>query len=121
MLLIPALLAIKLPWMLLQLFAWGLMIESNLHTADSFGDALKITFTPEDHCQICKSIDDVQHTSDSITSPALGQDIFVWLPAVATFQIQNGLKGPTCNLYQGIQAQWISDTRGPPPRSVVLS
>ena len=105
--------------MVLQIVAWGLMVENNMATTDSIQDAITITFTPEEHCRICESIDNAQEAEKEFSSPALGYDVFVWFPSFSNYQIQTDSKHLYFGISSCLSAQWITDTIAPPPRSVV--
>ena len=116
MLLIPALLAIKLPWMVLQLVAWSFMVEDNLQTTGSFSEALTITFSPEEQCKICESIDEAQEAQDAFSSPALGYDVFVWIPILSKPNIQAAHSESNKVQFMSMLSQWYSGTLSPPPK-----
>ena len=116
LLLIPALLAIKLPWMLLQIFAWCYMIEENHHTTGTLLEAVQLTFSPENRCGICKSIDITQEQTSETQSPTLGNDIVILLPVFSQFQLSTDFPHFPLPEHSSLDAQWISDATKPPPK-----
>jgi len=117
LLLIPALLAIKLPWMLLQIFAWCYMIEDNSNTTETLLEAVQLTFTPENRCGICKSIDITQEQTPETQSPALGNDIVLLLPTIEKIQLSHDFPPSPLPDHSSLDAQWVSETTKPPPKA----
>ena len=117
LLLIPALLAVKLPWMLLQVFAWGFMASDHFQETGSVSESFRLTFSPEYRCGICKSIDAAQETQPGTGNTLAPADVVLLLPNLAAIQIPQPESATAYHMAGGFSPQWMDTATSPPPRA----
>lgn len=60
-------------WDLVQTFAWGRMIGNYVRTMP-LGDAIRLTFTPDNLCSVCELVQDAKQQQDETTIPGVKLD-----------------------------------------------
>jgi hypothetical protein len=118
--LVAWLLATGSHWDLVQTFAWGRMIATYAQ-AMSLGEAVKLTFTPDNLCGVCESVSAAKQQQDA-TLPSdgtgFGKIPLVYQPAAVFFAaLPSAGTWIWCDFMPEDRDRWAPPV--PPPRVLV--
>ena len=110
--------ALKLPWFMLQVVAWGGMFANYSQQMDSWGNAIQMTFDQEYRCAICKSLDIIHEDLDSDEQLASEGEITLLLPN--TQEIRSAMANTFSSISAGLAslASRSNAPPAPPPRPI---